>query len=170
MPLARTFLGLVTLAGAATPAFAQLPAVWPAPKGPNRIVYPVPPWILSGARTGPLPAVPGAPPQVAPPEVSEIRFAAPGTILTVIPDVPAAPPVAPAPRPTSPVVPAAGVAPAVPATARPAPPAMSAAGATTVTPPTVRPAAPPTVTRPDVWGPQSPRTLPGTVVPVPKGR
>ena len=150
MPLARTFLGLVTLAGAATPAVAQLPAVWPAPKGPNRIVHPVPPWILSGARTGPLPAVPGPAPGGAPPVVSEVRFEAPGTILTVVPGTPATP-VAPAPRQAAPqVVPATGAAP--------------------VAPPTVRPTAPPTIARPDVWGPQTPSTLPGTVVPVPKGR
>lgn len=140
MPLARTLLGLVTLAGTAAPVVAQPPAVWPAPKGPNRIVYPVPPWITNAPRTG-IPS--GAPVQA--PGVSEVRFVAPGTA-------------APAPEP---VTPAAAAAPFAPPAVVPSAPAPRVVVDRTPPTPATRPTPPPTGARPDVWAPH---------VPAPKGR
>lgn len=132
MPLARTLLGLVTLAGAAAPVVAQPPAVWPAPKGPNRIVYPVPPWVTNAPRTG-IPS--GAP--VPAPGVSEVRFVAPGTTA---PEV---------------VTPAAAAAPVAPPTVVPSAPAPRVVVDRTPAPPATRPA-PPATARPDVWVPLAP--------------
>lgn len=148
MPLARTLLGLVTLAGAAAPVVAQPPAVWPAPKGPNRIVYPVPPWITNAPRTG-IP--PGAPMPTHAPNVSEVRFVAPGTTA-----------------PES-VTPAAATTPVAPPAVVPQAPAPRVVVDRTPAPSATRPA-PPATARPDVWSPTPAPTLPGTTVPARKGR
>lgn len=147
MPLARTLLGLVTLAGATAPVVAQPPAVWPAPKGPNRIVYPAPPWITSGPRTG-VPS--GAPVPMQAPNVSEVRFVAPGAAAPEL------------------VTPAAAVASAAAPAGVPVAPAPRVVVDRAPVRSAARPA--PATARPDVWAPPAPVTLPGTTVPAPKGR
>ncbi len=191
MNLTRTICGLAALAATAAPASAQF-ALMPTPRGPNRILYPAPPWITNGLRAG-VPAAHAAAVSATPlgrlPEVNEVRPAwtgpkgpdasAPVLPLEAPPVVQLTGPVAPAALPAIPPAPAVRVATVPVATPTAAPMPVTPAAATaprphamperSVVPPrsTARPVSAATGVRPDVWKPTAtiPATLPGTTVP-----
>lgn len=101
MTRSRKLLGVAALVGAVAPAAAQFPVpvrTTPAPTVPARISYLPPPWVGVVQKSVPNPT-PGAPAAAKAPEVSEVRFTAPGQRAEAPVATPAPVPIPVAPMP-----------------------------------------------------------------------